>query len=460
MVMLVIMIMGTAAFLVSALNSSSVQIERDKKTADALAKAKDSLIGFAVSVNLTAGCANTLPPFPSTPVTCPRPGDLPCPDNHTPGTALEGTSSTPCSGNALGRLPWKTLGLSDLRDGSGERLWYAVSAKFKNSPRTPCTNSNVTNCLNSDTNGSITVFGSDGSVQNAGNTSTGAVAVIIAPGEVLKRQGSSAMQNRSGSGVNTASNYLDIATVGGNTGDNASFVDGSAINGFIEGRVLDSTGHAIVNDQLLVITKYHIIPLLEKRVAAEVKNCITEYAALPQNQGPPPNQGYFPWATDRTISGGLIVYDDSDQLNFGHIPDEPFAQTCSDTGGSNCSGSSPSGGMKTNWGATCNFAISNWWVNWKEMTFYGFANSFRPHDLTHNHACSNSTCLVVDPPSAAVDKSFVVIVAGEKIGTQLRSTNAEKSTLSNYLESPNDLGASPFAQGTTSSTFNDTVVFQ
>jgi hypothetical protein len=28
----------------------------------------------------------------------------------------------------LGRLPWKTLGLPDLRDGDGERLWYAVSS--------------------------------------------------------------------------------------------------------------------------------------------------------------------------------------------------------------------------------------------------------------------------------------------------------------------------------------------
>ncbi len=31
----------------------------------------------------------------------------------------------------LGRLPWKTLGLPDLRDAFGERLWYAVSSKHK-----------------------------------------------------------------------------------------------------------------------------------------------------------------------------------------------------------------------------------------------------------------------------------------------------------------------------------------
>ena len=31
----------------------------------------------------------------------------------------------------LGRLPWKTLGLPDLRDGYAERLWYAVSTRYK-----------------------------------------------------------------------------------------------------------------------------------------------------------------------------------------------------------------------------------------------------------------------------------------------------------------------------------------
>lgn len=446
-VMLVIMVMGAATILVSSLSSSALQINRDKITADALAQAKEALIAYATSVDLTSSA---------------RPGDLPCPDDHTPGTALEGTPSTPCSGNALGRLPWKTLGLPDLRDGSGERLWYAVSAKFKNNPRTTCTNSNLTGCLNSDTEGTITVFGPDGSVLNAGNSTTGAVAVIIAPGDPLQRQGSSSMQDRSSAGINTASNYLDIATVGGNTEDNANFVDGSATNGFIQGRVVDSTGRTVVNDQLIVITEYHIIPILEKRVAAEVKNCLTEYAAIPQNRGPSPNQGYYPWATNRTVIGSTVVYYDSDQLNFGHIPDVPFEQTCIDTGGSNCA-STQSGGMKNSWGATCTLTNSNWWVNWKEMVFYGFANAFRPHlhsGALFNHACSNSTCIVVNPPSATVDKHFVVIVAGEKLPGQVRNNNGDKSNPSNYLEGGNATGASPFEQRSPSTTFNDIVLFQ
>ncbi len=456
MVMLVIMVMGAATFLVSSLSRSRLQTERDQKTSAALAQAKDALIGYAASVNLTTSA---------------RPGDLPCPDINNDGSA-----DTPCSGNAIGRLPWKTLGLPDLRDGSGERLWYAVSAKFKNNPRTTCTNSNLTGCLNSDTEGTITVFGSDGSAVNTGNSSTGAVAVIIAPGDVLQRQDNVSQTRGCTVGVNcdatdkctSASpttvpkcnpvNYLDIATVGGITEDNANFVDGSATNGFIQGRVLNSSGQTIVNDRLLVITEYHIIPLLEKRVAAEVKNCLIEYAAIPHNQGPAPNQGYYPFATART-PGPPVSYNDSDRLLFGHVPDMPFAATCSDTGGSTCGST---GGMQDVWGPTCTLSYSNWWVNWKEMVFYGLANKLRPHNLTHTHACSDSPnpCLVVNPPSAAIDKHFVVIVAGEKLPGQVRTTDTDKSNLNNYLEGGNATGASPFEQRPPSATFNDTVVFQ
>ncbi|MDE2311014.1 MAG: hypothetical protein KGL01_09335, partial [Betaproteobacteria bacterium] len=210
-VMLVIMIIGSIAFLVSSLSSSALQIARDKTTAAALAQAKDALIGYAISVQISFSNSSNQP----------RPGELPCPD-----TTNDGSSDTPCL-NVIGRLPWKTLGLPDLRDGSGERLWYAVSTNFKNYSRTSCnlTATPPTGCLNSDTKGTISVFASDGTQLNDGGGSTGVVAVIIAPGDVLTRQGGS-LQDRSSAGVNTASNYLDIATVGGITEDNANFIDG------------------------------------------------------------------------------------------------------------------------------------------------------------------------------------------------------------------------------------------
>ena len=84
-------------------------------------------------------------------------------------------------------------------------------------------------------------------------------------------------QDRGSAGVNTAKNYLDIATIGGNTEDNASFSDGSSTNGLIQGRVKDSAGDAIVNDQLMAITQQDdIMQPIQKRVAAEVKLCLQD----------------------------------------------------------------------------------------------------------------------------------------------------------------------------------------
>ena len=458
MIMIVIMVAGVASVLAGALSISALQNARQEKTSAALAQAKDALIGFSVKVLVSSSdvaCAATS--------NCPRPGDLPCPDTDNDGDAESSCGSADGStGQAarLGRLPWKTLGLPDLRDGSGERLWYAVSNRFKNNTRSTCNNSElVTGCLNSDTPGTITVFAADGSILNDGGGTSGAAAVIIAPGAVLQRQGSGSMQDRSSGGVNSANNYLDIVTVGGNTQDNAGFVDSSATDGFIQGPVLDSAGREIVNDQLLVITQDNIMQPVQKRVAAEVKSCLTEYAAIPQNRGISPNDGYYPWATTRTISSGSVVYNDTDQLKFGHVPDLPFAQTCSDTGGSTCS-STQSGGMKNGWGATCTLNNSNWWVNWKEMVFYGLAHSLRPHNMTHNHVCPSAICLTVNPPSTDNDKSFVVIVAGKKLGPQSRTSTAQKNDQSNYLEGTNFNGTSPFQQSPVSATFNDVTVFK
>jgi hypothetical protein len=420
MVMLIIMVMGALTFLVSSLSKPGLQIERDKVTAAALAQAKEALIGFAVKVQISSSNSTNQP----------RPGDLPCPDNHTPGSALEGTPTTPCNTNALGRLPWKTLGLSDLRDSSGERLWYAVSTNFKNSTRI--------GTLNSDTPGTISVFSSDGMPLNDGGGNTGAVAVIIAPGEVLQR--GSLQQDRSSAGNNTASNYLDIATVDGNTKDNANFTDGSTTFGFIQGRIKDGNGNVILNDQLLVITQDNIMQPLQKRVAAEVRLCLNEYALN--------NTGRYPWAVPLN---DLTNYLDNTNQLFGRIPND-FTNTVAD-----------SVSMTNKWGIACNTHNNNipstWWNNWREMVFYGLADAYKPFNPPSTPtACP--TCLSVNPPSATADKKFVIIVAGKKLTGQVRSNNADKGNLSNYLEAPNSGGAAAFTQGASSATFNDTVVFQ
>jgi hypothetical protein len=94
----------------------------------------------------------------------------------------------PCNdpNERVGRLPWKTLGLPDLRDAAGERLWYAISDSLRDQ-----------GVVNSNSAGQLAVY--DG-VSGAALASS-VVAVIIAPGTEL------AGQNRSVSGVGNRDPY-------------------------------------------------------------------------------------------------------------------------------------------------------------------------------------------------------------------------------------------------------------
>src|SRR6185295_12058519 len=92
---------------------------RDRATEHALADAREALLAYAAdrAINAIVG-----------------PGYLPCPDLDNDGWAESTCGSLSGDGGQderLGRLPWKTLGIADLRDGDGERLWYAVSTKYK-----------------------------------------------------------------------------------------------------------------------------------------------------------------------------------------------------------------------------------------------------------------------------------------------------------------------------------------
>jgi hypothetical protein len=455
MVMLVIMIVGTAAFLVSALNSWSLKIEHERKNSEVLAQARDALIGYAASVQVdfsVCGMSGN---------NCARIGDLPCPDKTGNGIAANscGDAGGSNQGLRLGRLPWKTLGLPDLRDASGEQLWYAVSNNYKEKNRTVCTSPGLAGCLNSDTQGTITVRGTDGSVINDGSTMSGVVAVVIAPGSVLTRQDGTTLQDRSPGGMNLSTNYLDIATIGTITEDNADFIDGDSTNGFIQGQVKDANGNVIVNDQILTITQDSIMQPVQKRVAAEVKQCLIGYAKVPQNKG------RYPWAS--TVSSlSPPSYADKADYVFGRIPDIPFIDTKTKSGNA----------MTDVWTAECNInPVSGWWLNWKEMVFYGLADAYKPVDPITTpalNACNPAgACLKVSPPSAQANKQFAIIVAGKRMPGQLRSNDTQKGTFSNYLEAPNPTPAytgipgippipTNFSQSFPSATFNDTVVFQ
>ena len=225
--------------------------DRDKVSLEALTQAKAGLIAYAVSVQ------------PDT--YAKRPGELPCPDLDNDGDA-----EITCfqAEQRIGRLPWRTLKLPDLRDGSGERLWYALSTTFQRKTFNQCPTSGGPACLNSDTRGTLTVRDSAGVVIFDASGGGGAIAVLLAPGPVITRIGKREPQDRScagdanarkceQSGVCTgpssarcqAINYLDVAgppalsvrDAHDSTEDNADFSD-SRDNGLIAGPVRDSSG--------------------------------------------------------------------------------------------------------------------------------------------------------------------------------------------------------------------------
>ena len=265
MVMLVILVIGAAALLVNALNSSSLQIARDKTTADALAQAKDALIAYAVSD------AN-------------RPGELPCPDFNNDGmitvTPFNDYSGSNCK-SLVGWLPWQTLGLPDLRDGNGDRLWYAVANPFH-------ANSNA--ILNSDT---PTTLAAQMLTVNDGATgatlASGVIAIVFSPGTPLASETRSPNDNAA---TNTIlKNYLE--------GSNANTLS-----------TMFQTGNGTtINDRLLTISSNSLFPPVERRIAREAKHCLDDYATI--------NGQYYPWTADVS---DITLYNSTSNTLFGRLP--------------------------------------------------------------------------------------------------------------------------------------------
>ncbi len=235
-IMLVIMVIGFTALLVNSFSFADLNNQRQTKTAAALAQAKEALISYAISSENT-GSASA------------RPGNFPCPDTDAPGTTGYGDENTSCAAGAIGRLPWRTLGLPELVDGEGEPLWYAISGNFRK----------IMGIINSDTLGTLLVYDRDGSTLLTPSGSE-AVAIVFAPGGIVGNQ-----QKNTTADKTNASNYLDTAN-----GRNNATIGGP----FIATDKSDS-----FNDRLVMIRTRDFIPIIEKRVAKEFKTILENYRA-------------------------------------------------------------------------------------------------------------------------------------------------------------------------------------
>src|SRR3954468_21091535 len=193
-VFLAIFVLILVGVLTTAFGRKSVQNDFDAKTFRVLAAAKEALIAYAVASG--------------------TPGRLPCPD-----TDNDGVENAPCGSlgtNQLGRLPWKTLGIPDLRDGAGECLWYAVSGDFKISP--------LASPVNSDTTGGFAIKDDQGNYLAGSSAKTRAIAVVLAPNSALPGNDRASTGTSQCGGTNTSTNYLDLDA---DSGVNNANVDNS-----------------------------------------------------------------------------------------------------------------------------------------------------------------------------------------------------------------------------------------
>lgn len=275
LVLIALLLLGGAIFAFSSFNFTTVRVDRDRNTNEALARAKDALIAYAV--------ADTA-----------RPGELPCPDVNNDGkiTLGEDMIGSACV-SLIGRLPWSTLGLPDLRDDAGERLWYALSNDF---------HANGTVPLNSDT----AYLATNVSLTLAGTTpATNLVAIVFSPGTALRRSDGVAqtrgctggagagcdanLKCTSAPAANTdkcnAVNYLDIAS----GEDNANLVN----------RIFVSAPRSdTFNDRLMPVFSDDIMQLVERRAARQLAQHLREHFDAWENSTVVggASKGFYPYA--------------------------------------------------------------------------------------------------------------------------------------------------------------------
>ena len=264
-IVLAILVAGVSFLLLRSFNAAAWPANRYDVTKKALVEAKDALVARAVADDN-------------------RPGSLPCPDTDDDGDA-ELFAGTECPAY-IGRLPWKTLGLPDLRDGNGERLWYVLSRNFRDHPSAEPINSNTVAPL------SVT------GTEPAANV----MAALIAPGAPIRRQAAPALQDRGCTvGVNCDANRRCTTAPAANTPkcNAVNFLDISGVTDNAAGGpslVTAAIGEAF-NDRVLAVLHDEVMPLVEKRAGLELaQNLRTHYDAWATAPAVAATKGFYPYA--------------------------------------------------------------------------------------------------------------------------------------------------------------------
>ena len=466
-----------------------------------LARAKQALLGYAVSYDLTN--IGQLP------------GYLPCPDMTGNGSA------NPTCGNAgysvIGCLPWRTLGLPELKDSSGTRLWYAVSGQYKNNPK---------KAISNHSNGLFVIEDVYGQAKdNSDITENRAIAVVFAPGKALQDQRSRGYQVD----CSHADLYLDSLSNVDNATGHKSSVSGSAPGSSSLPNDLGSVfiraapvwagdpRQLVFNDQLVWISPADYEPIYAKMslwVGKKITDCINDYSqevrdnivaanAAAQDaweedyeeweddleddcrdsledengnkngwckednsyykdwiltQTPPvqpvainENINYYPWLAPFD-STQAPIYDDEVGLRFGRIP-----SVLDDSRASNAA-MADDWSMGASFSETCFNAASSalnaddwgWWAAWQENTFLAIHEDNTPVSTT---VFDPGAPVALDPSGQAVQLSledntnlmdWVLTIAGRKTDDQARESFVDRANWRNYMHCNNNQSVSSY----------------
>ncbi len=447
MVMMLVLLTAMTAVLVSRVSVNSVRNQQLGETGEVLAMAREKLIDYATILpDIAPG----------------QPAKLPCPDIDGSGGWLEGEAHRDACGatgvTVMGRLPWRTLGLTPPKDGSGACLWYVVSGSHKDAATASSP------MVNPDTNGQLQVRVIDNDDWLAGAApEQRPVALVIAPMMSLggqSRPAPAGADDSCSSGF-AAGDFLDADAASGIT--NAA-VSGSPdvveVFGVFSGR---SDDH---NDRVAVITRADLARAVESRhdypdrvreLGLAVAGCIADYA---RNNPGGTDDKRLPWpapirmADYRTDSS----YDDAASgILAGRLPDAVDES------------STLIGNSITQVLSACDpVAVPQWtpqmqlaWSNWKDHLFYAVAESYAPD------APVPSTCVDCFTVNGGGQAAAIVLFAGPRLGAQGQLRNAPpldtdtKDDATNYLEAENAAnmlytgGTADFRSGAAAADFND-----
>ncbi len=384
LVMLLLLVAGATVFVqAGGSRLSSIKLNRDQITTDALAAAKNALLAYTISRDDYSGSS--------------RPGEFPCPTTVSPDDPTYGKANTSCSSiPKIGRLPWRTLGIQEPLDAYGEPLWYALSGNFKPS---------TTVAINSNSLGQLVVYQGDETTPLVSQ----AVVVIFAVGPPVAGQNRSAVTAlcpTTGTAIAEnvcASNYLEAYSGKNNASNSGPYTLGKITDSF--------------NDHAALITTTDFIPKIEDRIASSLSLTLKTYYQT---------TGFYPYAAyysdikkvaNNKAASQLEQANCANGVFSGRLPqyiNELFDPTLPNL---------PCTTYSQGWPALgANGALPVWFFknNWNTTVFYAVAKQYV---VGGSKTCVGAgDCLKIEGDITVQDVQAIVILPGIPLTTQLRPT--------------------------------------